>query len=97
MKFSAGGAVQWTFVLLQLLLLLPKSLFLLLLLPLLLLLNPTPPPHPRAGGPEQPEPAEVQWKQGHTVQVVRYKQVWIEQQDAEVRTTLVCLFACFGR
>lgn len=35
-------------------------------------------------GPCEPEPCEVMWKQGHKVRVVRTRQVWIEQEDAQV-------------
>ncbi|KAF6257709.1 tRNA synthetases class I, catalytic domain-containing protein [Scenedesmus sp. NREL 46B-D3] len=35
-----------------------------------------------SGGPDQPQPVEVAWKQGHVVQVVRYKQLWLDQADA---------------
>jgi hypothetical protein len=27
----------------------------------------------------------VAWKQGHVVEVVRYRQIWLDQADAEVR------------
>lgn len=35
-------------------------------------------------GPDEPVEQEVLWKQGHMVRVVPYKQVWIDQEDAQV-------------
>jgi len=35
-------------------------------------------------GPEEPVEQEVLWKQDHVVRVVPYKQVWIDQEDAQV-------------
>lgn len=35
-------------------------------------------------GPEEPCERMVQWKQGHVVRVVPYRQVWIDQEDAQV-------------
>jgi hypothetical protein len=35
-------------------------------------------------GPTEAHETEVAWKQGHVVKVVPYKQVWIDQEDAQV-------------
>jgi hypothetical protein len=49
-----------------------------------------------AGGPEEAVPAEVAWKQGHVVEVVRYKQIWLDQADAEVRPAAAAAAAAAG-
>jgi hypothetical protein len=36
-------------------------------------------------GPDQPQAETVQWKGRHVVNVLRYKHVWIDQDDAQVR------------
>jgi hypothetical protein len=36
-------------------------------------------------GPLEAHETEVVWKQGHVVKVMPYKQVWIDQEDAQVR------------
>ncbi|KAF8059742.1 glutamate--tRNA ligase [Scenedesmus sp. PABB004] len=36
-----------------------------------------------AGGPAEPEAAEVPWKQGHVARVVRWREVWLDGDDAQ--------------